>query len=40
MRLSTAFKIYPKAICWSMILSSCLIMEGYDTSVVGSCKSW
>ncbi|RYP26240.1 hypothetical protein DL768_011805 [Monosporascus sp. mg162] len=37
MKLSTAFKVYPKAIAWSMVLSSCLIMEGYQTSVVGSC---
>ncbi|KAM0815457.1 hypothetical protein AB5N19_01251 [Seiridium cardinale] len=36
MKLSTAFKTYPKAIGWSVILSSCLIMEGYDTSIVGS----
>ncbi|KAK7921300.1 hypothetical protein PG985_009322 [Apiospora marii] len=36
MTLLTAFKIYPKAIAWSAVLSSCLIMEGYDTSVVGS----
>ncbi|OAG04873.1 sugar transporter [Paraphaeosphaeria sporulosa] len=36
MPLTTAFRVYPKAIAWSMVLSSCLIMEGYDTSVVGS----
>ncbi|KAK8094699.1 MFS transporter- SP family- general alpha glucoside:H+ symporter [Apiospora hydei] len=36
MKLSTAFKIYPKAIGWSAVLSSCLVMEGYDTSIVGS----
>ncbi|KAK7948071.1 MFS transporter- SP family- general alpha glucoside:H+ symporter [Apiospora aurea] len=36
MKLSTAFKIYPKAIAWSAVLSSCLVMEGYDTSIVGS----
>ena len=36
MKLSTAFRVYPKAIAWSVILSSALIMEGYDTSVVGS----
>jgi hypothetical protein len=38
-KLRDAFKIYPKAIGWSMLLSSCLIMEGYQTAVVGSCKS-
>ncbi|KAI0013173.1 sugar transporter [Xylariaceae sp. FL0662B] len=36
MKLTHAFKVYPKAIAWSMILSSCLIMEGYGTAVVGS----
>ncbi|KAK9424553.1 hypothetical protein SUNI508_03429 [Seiridium unicorne] len=36
MKLSTAFKTYPKAIGWSVILSSYLIMEGYGTSIVGS----
>jgi SP family general alpha glucoside:H+ symporter-like MFS transporter len=36
MKLSTAFKIYPKAITWSLILSSCIIMEGYDTAILGS----
>ena len=34
MSLSTAFKIYPKAIMWSMILSSAIVMEGYDTAIV------
>ena len=38
MKLLTAFRLYPKAILWSIILSSALIMEGYDTAVVGSCK--
>ncbi|KAF2712542.1 general alpha-glucoside permease [Pleomassaria siparia CBS 279.74] len=36
MTLKQAFSIYPKAIGWSIVLSSCLIMEGYDTSVMGS----
>ncbi|KAI0393549.1 general alpha-glucoside permease [Xylariaceae sp. FL0594] len=40
MKLSHAFKVYPKAIGWSMLLSSCLIMEGYQTSVVGSYLSY
>ena len=39
MKLSHAFRVYPKAIAWSMILSSCLIMEGFGTAIVGSCKS-
>ncbi|KAI1656618.1 sugar transporter [Daldinia decipiens] len=36
MKLSHAFKVYPKAIGWSMLLSSCIIMEGFGTSIVGS----
>ena len=36
MKLRTAFRVYPKAMMWSVILSSALIMEGYDTAVVGS----
>jgi len=38
MSLLEAFRIYPKAIMWSVILSSSLIMEGFDTAVVGSCE--
>lgn len=38
MKLSTAFKTYPKAIGWSVVLSSCIVMEGYGTAIVGSCK--
>ncbi|KAI1376009.1 sugar transporter [Hypoxylon crocopeplum] len=40
MKLSHAFKVYPKAVAWSMILSSCLIMEGFGTSIVGSYISY
>ncbi|KAK9368826.1 general substrate transporter [Lipomyces kononenkoae] len=31
-----AFKIYPKAIAWSIIFSTAIIMEGYDTILLGS----
>lgn len=34
--LLQAIKIYPKAIGWSLILSTTLIMEGYDTKLVNS----
>ncbi|KAI1813365.1 general alpha-glucoside permease [Poronia punctata] len=40
MTLRHAFTIYPKAIGWSMVLSSCLIMEGYQTAVVGAYVSY
>ncbi|KAH6660875.1 general substrate transporter [Truncatella angustata] len=36
MTLRTALKLYPKAIGWSMLLSSTLIMEGYDLALLGS----
>ncbi|KAK9386686.1 hypothetical protein V1515DRAFT_616178 [Lipomyces mesembrius] len=31
-----AFKIYPKAVGWSILLSLAIIMEGYDTLLLGS----
>ncbi|KAH8880856.1 putative MFS maltose permease [Thozetella sp. PMI_491] len=36
MSLVQALKLYPKAAAWSVALSSCLIMEGYDKSLLGS----
>ncbi|KAK6212662.1 hypothetical protein LQW54_005083 [Pestalotiopsis sp. IQ-011] len=36
MKLSTAFRTYPKAIGWSVVLSSCILMEGYGTAIIGS----
>ena len=36
MTLLQALKIYPKAIGWSVVLSSALIMEGYDLALLGS----
>jgi MFS transporter, SP family, general alpha glucoside:H+ symporter len=36
MPLWTALKLYPKAIGWSVLLSSTLIMEGYDLALLGS----
>lgn len=35
MTLMTAIKTYPKAIGWSVLLSSTLIMEGYDLALLG-----
>ncbi|KAK9251214.1 hypothetical protein V1507DRAFT_482535 [Lipomyces tetrasporus] len=31
-----AFKIYPKAVMWSVLLSLAIVMEGYDTLLLGS----
>ncbi|KAK0669805.1 general substrate transporter [Cercophora samala] len=36
MSLLKALKLYPKAIGWSVLLSSTLIMEGYDLALLGS----
>ncbi|KAI1860841.1 uncharacterized protein JN550_011156 [Neoarthrinium moseri] len=36
MTLWTALKLYPKAIGWSVLLSSTLIMEGYDLALLSS----
>ena len=36
MTLVKAIKTYPKAIGWSVLLSSTLIMEGYDLALLGS----
>lgn len=35
MSVKTAFKTYPKAIGWSLLLSTAIIMEGYDTALQG-----
>ncbi|KAL1880543.1 hypothetical protein VTK73DRAFT_5556 [Phialemonium thermophilum] len=29
-------KLYPKAVAWSAVVSLCIIMEGYDTALMGS----
>lgn len=31
-----AVKANPKAIFWSLIISTCVIMEGYDTNLLGN----
>lgn len=36
MSLLQAIKTYPKAIGWSVLLSSTLIMEGYDLALLGN----
>ncbi len=35
MSFKQAIKTYPKAVAWSLILSTAIIMEGYDTSLLG-----
>jgi SP family general alpha glucoside:H+ symporter-like MFS transporter len=36
MTLLQGLKLYPKAVGWSVVLSSALIMEGYDLALLGS----
>ncbi|GME85141.1 unnamed protein product [Ambrosiozyma monospora] len=36
MGLKEGLTTFPKAIMWSVILSSCIIMEGYDTNLLNS----
>ena len=33
MTLLQGIKLYPKAIAWSVLISTCIVMEGYDVSV-------
>ena len=36
MTLMEGFRTYPKAMAWSVALSTCIIMEGYDTIILGN----
>lgn len=36
MSIRQAIKVYKKAIIWSLIISTCVIMEGYDTNLLGN----
>lgn len=36
MTLMQGIRLYPKAVFWSMIISTCIVMEGYDISLVGN----
>ena len=40
MTLWEGVRLYPKAIAWSVLISTCIVMEGYDISLVTNfCKS-
>ena len=34
MTLREGIRLYPKAIAWSVLISTCIVMEGYDISLV------
>ncbi|KAF7554193.1 hypothetical protein G7046_g6883 [Stylonectria norvegica] len=36
MTLMQGVRLYPKAICWSILISTCIAMEGYDISLVNN----
>ena len=39
MTLREGLKMYPNAIMWSVIISTCIAMEGYDLCLLGNfCK--
>lgn len=40
MTLLQGIRLYPKAIAWSVLISTCICMEGYDVCLLSSfCKS-
>lgn len=40
MTLMQGVRLYPKAIMFSIIISTCIVMEGYDISLINNfCKS-
>lgn len=36
MSLLQGIKLYPKAVVWSVLISTCIAMEGYDISLVNN----
>ncbi|KAJ5758759.1 hypothetical protein N7520_005915 [Penicillium odoratum] len=36
MSLLQGIKLYPKAVAWSVLISTCIVMEGYDISLVNN----
>ena len=40
MTLWQGIRLYPKAVAWSMLISTCICMEGYDVCLLSNfCKS-
>ncbi|GFZ51587.1 hypothetical protein JCM24511_09354 [Saitozyma sp. JCM 24511] len=40
MNLWHAFRVYPKAMAWSIIITMSIVMDGYDASVMGSFNAY
>jgi SP family general alpha glucoside:H+ symporter-like MFS transporter len=36
MTLMQGIKLYPKAIAWSVLISTCIVMEGYDVCLINN----
>ncbi|PLB47996.1 sugar transporter [Aspergillus steynii IBT 23096] len=36
MTLLQGIKLYPKAVAWSILISTCIVMEGYDISLINN----
>lgn len=36
MTLLQGIRLYPKAIAWSMLISTCIVMEGYDVCLINN----
>lgn len=36
MTLLQGLRLYPKAVAWSLLISTCIVMEGYDISLVNN----
>jgi SP family general alpha glucoside:H+ symporter-like MFS transporter len=36
MTLMQGIKLYPKAVAWSMLISTCIVMEGYDICLINN----
>lgn len=36
MTLLQGIKLYPKAVAWSLLISTCIVMEGYDICLVNN----
>lgn len=36
MTLMQGIRLYPKAIAWSVLISTCIVMEGYDICIVNN----
>lgn len=36
MTLMQGLRLYPKAVAWSVLISTCIVMEGYDVCLINN----